>query len=102
MELNKASLKWFLLGQNKMKRQVKGFHAHWNTCVSADSTFVECVHLLDGASEGSFAVGRFSRINGAVISGLNAGAFSAIGQRSFVGGGGDHLFKPNIPSFFIL
>jgi acetyltransferase-like isoleucine patch superfamily enzyme len=90
MELNKDSLKWLLFGRKKMEQQVKGFHSHWNTSVSAESKFGEYVHLLSGASVSSSEVGRFSRINGAVISGVKVGAFSAIGQRSFVGGGGDH------------
>jgi len=90
MEMNKDSLKWLLFGRNKMKKKVKGFHAHWNTSASPNSIFEEYVHLLNGASVASSVVGRFSRINGARISHVKIGAFSTVTRRSVIGGGGDH------------
>jgi len=90
MKINKDSLKWFLFGRNKMKKKVKGFHAHWNTSVSPNSIFGEYSHLFDGAVVNSSNVGRFSKIISANVSNAKIGAFASLAPRSTVGGGGDH------------
>lgn len=90
MRLNKDALKWLLYGRNKMKKKVLGFHAHWNTSVSTNSTFEEYVHLFDGASVNSSTVGRFSKIISSSVSNATIGAFVSLAPRCVVGGGGDH------------
>ncbi|MHA2939516.1 CatB-related O-acetyltransferase [Vibrio sp. RC27] len=90
MKLNKQSLIWLLYKRKKMIKLVEGFHAHWNTDVSPNSSFSEYAHILDGATISNSSIGRFSRINGATLSNATIGAFTTVTRRSVVGGGGDH------------
>jgi len=90
MDVNRASLRWFLFGRYKMKKNVLGFHAHWNTYASPDSIFNEYVHLFNGASVNSSSVGRFSKVIGSSVSRAQIGAFVSLAPRCNVGGGGDH------------
>ena len=90
MRLNKSSLLWLLLGRNKMKKKIKGFHAHWDTEVSPDSIFDEYAQVFDGSTVNSTHVGRFSKIISASVSYSDLGAFVSLAPRCNVGGGGDH------------
>lgn len=73
-----------------MAKDVRGFHSHWNTLVSPDSTFDEYVHLFDGSVVGSSHVGRFSKVISSSVSNARIGAFVSLAPRCKIGGGGDH------------
>ncbi len=90
MEINIDSLKWFLFGRRRMKKNVRGFHAHWNTSVSPNSTFGAYSHLFEGAVVNSSSIGRFSKVISARVSDSKIGAFVSLAARSTIGGGGDH------------
>lgn len=90
MLLTKNGLKWFLWRRKKMKNTITGFHAHWNTSVSPNSTFEEYTHLFDGASVNDTHIGRFSKVIGSKVSFSEIGSFVSLAPRCVVGGGGDH------------
>lgn len=90
MKLNKVSIAWFFTGRRKMKRQVKGFHAHWNTCVSGASSFDEYANVFEGSVINSSHIGRFSKVIGSNVCHAEIGAFVSIAQGCTIGGGGDH------------
>lgn len=90
MDININSLKWFLFGRRRMLKSVKGFHSHWNTTVSPDSTISEYAHIFDGSVVNSSHVGRFSKVISANLSYAEVGAFVSLAPRCKVGGGGDH------------
>jgi chloramphenicol O-acetyltransferase type B len=90
VKLTLDSLKWFLFGRNKMKRSVVGFHAHWNTYASPDSTFGEYSLLFDGASVIGCHIGHFSKVISSSASHADIGSFVSLAPRCVIGGGGDH------------
>ena len=90
MKFNRDTLKWFLFGRLKMIKCIKGFHSHWNTSVSPDSTFDEYSHVFDGSVVNSCHIGRFSKVISANLSYVEVGAFVSLAPRCKVGGGGDH------------
>lgn len=90
MKINKDSLKWLVSGRRKMSKKIKGFHSHWNTCVSPDSTFDEYVNIFEGSIVNSSRVGRFSKVISSSVSCSIVGSFVSIARGCNIGGGGDH------------
>ncbi len=89
MNISKERIKWILHRRSKYKKSIKGFHAHWDTFASLDSSFSEYVHMKKGANVLKSNIGRFSRITGTVCN-AKIGAFCAVASRSYIGGGGEH------------
>lgn len=90
MILTKDGLVWALLRRHKVLSKLKKAYCHWDTYVSSDSELSEFVNIRKNSEVYSSNLGRFTRVNGAVLSHADVGAFCSFAPRSQVGGGGDH------------
>jgi len=94
-------LKWIFVNRYILARNIRGFHAHWNTYADKSCLFQKYNRLYPESCLSNVSLGRFTYIAGSTIGNAKLGAFCSIGAAS-IGGLGTHPVNmlSTHPSFY--